>query len=436
MSGHSKWHTIKHKKGAADAKRGKVFTRIIKELTVAARAGGGDIDSNPRLRTIVAEAKSVNMPADNIKRAIQRGTGELPGVSYEEITYEGYGPGGAALIIETLTDNKNRTVGEMRHLLGKYGGNLAAENSVAWMFDKKGYIVVDKAKTDEDALMAAALDAGADDLRDDGDSWEVVSAPDAFQKVLEAVKGLGVEPGAAEIAFLPQNYVKLEGKPAQQMVKLMDAIEEHEDTKKVWSNADIEEKEIEASLGVKNFRDRSRLGAHRLRLHRIVGQPPPPRHLRHPLRSRPLDISGTAAGDSRRPQALLERHRPECVAVENIFFAKNVRSALKLGHARGVALLAASQASIPVVEYSPAEIKRSVVGYGRAEKQQVQAMMKLLLGLDAVPSPHDVADALAVAICHIHTSTNVVSRVSRRRRGPAARRPLVAPLSALMPPVR
>jgi YebC/PmpR family DNA-binding regulatory protein len=248
MSGHSKWHTIKHKKGAADAKRGKVFTRIIKELTVAARAGGGDVDTNPRLRTIVAEAKSVNMPADNIKRAIQRGTGELPGVSYEEITYEGYGPGGAALIIETLTDNKNRTVGEMRHLLSKYGGNLAAENSVAWMFDKKGYIVVEKAKADEDQLMAAALEAGADDLRDDGDSWEVVSPPDAFQQVLDAVKALGVEPGAAEIAMLPQNYVKLEGKPAQQMVKLMDVLEDHEDSKKVWSNADIEEKEIEASL--------------------------------------------------------------------------------------------------------------------------------------------------------------------------------------------
>jgi YebC/PmpR family DNA-binding regulatory protein len=248
MSGHSKWHTIKHKKGAADAKRGKLFTRIIKELAVAAKNGGGDADMNPRLRTIIAEAKSVNMPADNIKRAIQRGTGELPGVSYEEITYEAYGPGGVAIMIETLTDNKNRTVGEMRHLLGKYGGNLAAENSVAWMFDKKGYIVVDKAKADEDALMSAALEAGADDLRDDGDSWEVVSAPDAFQKVLEAVKALGIEPAAAEVAFLPQNYVKLEGKPAQQMVKLMDAIEEHEDTKKVWSNADIEEKEIEASL--------------------------------------------------------------------------------------------------------------------------------------------------------------------------------------------
>ncbi|MBW8712556.1 MAG: YebC/PmpR family DNA-binding transcriptional regulator [Acidobacteria bacterium] len=248
MSGHSKWHTIKHKKGAADAKRGKIFTRIIKELTVAARSGGGDIDSNPRLRTIVAEAKSVNMPADNIKRAIQRGTGELPGVSYEEINYEGYGPGGAAIIVETLTDNKNRTVGEIRHVLSKNGGNLAAENSVAWMFDKKGYIVVEKTKAEEEALMAAVLDAGADDMRDDGDSWEIMSAPDTFQRVLEAVKGLSIEPGAAEVAFLPQNYVKLEGKQAQQMVKLMEALEEHEDTKKVWSNADIEEKEIEASL--------------------------------------------------------------------------------------------------------------------------------------------------------------------------------------------
>jgi YebC/PmpR family DNA-binding regulatory protein len=248
MSGHSKWHTIKHKKGAADAKRGKVFTRIIKELTVAARAGGGDAESNPRLRTIIAEAKSVNMPADNIKRAIQRGTGELPGVSYDEVNYEGYGPGGAALIIEVLTDNKNRTVGEIRHVFSKHGGNLGEANSVAWMFEKKGYIVVDKSKADEETLMAAALDAGADDMRDDGDSWEILSAPDGFQKVLEAVKALKIEPGAAEVAMVPQNYVKLEGKPAHQMIKLMEALEEHEDTKKVWSNADIEEKEIEASL--------------------------------------------------------------------------------------------------------------------------------------------------------------------------------------------
>jgi YebC/PmpR family DNA-binding regulatory protein len=248
MSGHSKWHTIKHKKGAADAKRGKVFTRIIKELSVAARGGGGDPDMNPRLRTVIADAKAVNMPADNIKRAIQRGTGELPGVSYEEVTYEAYGPGGAALIIEVLTDNRNRTVGELRHTLTKYGGNLGETNSVAWMFDKKGYIVIEKAKASEDTLLSAALDAGADDLRDDGDSWEVVTPPDAFQKVLDAIKALGIETEAAEVAMLPQNYVKLEGKPAQQMVKLMDILEDHEDSKKVWSNAHIEEKEIEASL--------------------------------------------------------------------------------------------------------------------------------------------------------------------------------------------
>ena len=173
MSGHSKWHTIKHKKGALDAKRGKLFTRLIKEMTVAARNGGGDINMNPRLRTVVTEAKAANMPAENIKRAIQRGTGELPGVTYEEINYEGYGPGGAAIIIETMTDNKNRTVGEIRHMLGKYSGNLGAENSVAWMFSKKGYMVIEKAGVDEEKLMEAVLEAGADDLRDDGDNWEV-----------------------------------------------------------------------------------------------------------------------------------------------------------------------------------------------------------------------------------------------------------------------
>jgi YebC/PmpR family DNA-binding regulatory protein len=248
MSGHSKWATIKHKKGAADAKRGKVFTRVIKELTVAARNGGGDPEMNPRLRTIVAEAKAVNMPAENIKRAIQRGTGELPGVNYEEITYEGYGPGSAALIIEALTDNRNRTVGELRHILTKYNGNLGESNSVAWMFAKKGYIVVDKRAADEETLLNVVLEAGGDDLRDDGDSWEIISDPSAFEAVRDAVKALGIEPASAEIAMIPQNYVKLEGKAANQMVKLMEVLDDHEDVKHVWSNFDIEEKEIEASL--------------------------------------------------------------------------------------------------------------------------------------------------------------------------------------------
>ena len=248
MSGHSKWHSIKHKKGAADAKRGKIFTRLIKELTVAARAGGGDPDMNPRLRTIIADAKANNMPAENIKRAIRRGTGEEPGVSYEEVQYEAYGPGGAAMIIDVLTDNKNRTVGELRHLLEKHSGNLASTNAVAWMFTKKGYIVVDKSKADEEKLMNAVLDAGADDFQDDEDNWEVFSTPDAFPAVNDAVKALGIEPATAKVSMIPQNYVKLEGKVAQQMVKLMDALDDHDDVQNVSSNFDISEKEIEASL--------------------------------------------------------------------------------------------------------------------------------------------------------------------------------------------
>jgi len=248
MSGHSKWASIKHKKGALDAKRGRIFTRLIKELTVAARGGGGDPDMNPRLRTIIADAKAANMPAENIKRAIRRGTGEEPGVSYEEAQYEAYGPGGAAVIVEVMTDNKNRTVGELRHMLEKHGGNLAAAGAVAWMFNKKGYIVVDKAKAEEEKLMNAVLDAGADDFQDAGDNWEVFSAPETFTAVQDAVKAIGVEPTSAKVSLIPQNTVLLEGKVAQQMMKLMEALDDHDDVQNISSNFDISEKEIEASL--------------------------------------------------------------------------------------------------------------------------------------------------------------------------------------------
>ena len=249
MSGHSKWHTIKHKKGALDAKRGRIFTRIIKELTVAARAGGGDPAGNPRLRTVIADAKAVNMPNENIQRAIRRGTGEEEGVNYEEITYEGYGPGGAAVIIETLTDNRNRTVGELRHLLSKNGGNLGESNSVAWMFDRKGYIVVEKSAADEEPLMTAVLEAGADDMGEDGDNWEITTDLSTYDAVLEAIRALSIEPASAKrAAMLPKSTIKLEGKTAQQMLKLMDALDDHDDVQQVWSNFDIEEKEIEASL--------------------------------------------------------------------------------------------------------------------------------------------------------------------------------------------
>ncbi len=248
MSGHSKWASIKHKKGAADAKRGRLFTRIIKELTVAARDGGGDADMNPRLRTVIGDAKAANMPAENIKRAIRRGTGEEPGVSYEEVTYEAYGPGGAALLIQCLTDNTNRAVGEIRHLLSKHAGHLGTTNSVAWMFHKQGHLVIEQGQANEETLMSAAIDAGADDFREDGDCWEIVSAPDVFDTVREAVAATGVTPISAQIAMLPATLVRLEGRPAQQMIKLMDLLEDHDDVQHVWSNFDIDAKEIEASL--------------------------------------------------------------------------------------------------------------------------------------------------------------------------------------------
>ena len=248
MSGHSKWHSIKHKKAATDAKRGKAFTALIKEITVAARLGGGDIEFNPRLRLAVDKAKGANMPKDNIERAIKKGTGELAGYTLEEVHYEGYGPGGVAVFIEATTDNKNRTVGEVRHLFSKYGGNLGESGSVNWMFDKKGYIAIAGDQVDEEALLEIVLDAGADDVNQDGDNWEVFTAPEAFQAVRDALAEKNVAVVAEEIAMIPQTSVKLEGKQAKQMLKLMEMLEDHEDLTNVWANFDIEEKEIEAAM--------------------------------------------------------------------------------------------------------------------------------------------------------------------------------------------
>jgi len=244
MSGHSKWATIKHKKGALDAKRGKVFTRLIKEITMAAKSGG-DPDKNPRLRTAVAAAKQENMPADNIKRAIQRGTGELPGVNYEEATFEGYGPGGVALLVEVSTDNRNRTVSEIRHAFGKNGGNMAEAGAVAWMFHKKGYIVVPKSAIKEDDLMNLVLENGGEDLRDDGENFEVTTDPASYEAVLEAVKKAGITPTMAEISMIPQNYIKLEGAQAGTMIRLLEALEEHDDVQHVYSNFDVDQKQLE-----------------------------------------------------------------------------------------------------------------------------------------------------------------------------------------------
>jgi YebC/PmpR family DNA-binding regulatory protein len=245
MSGHSKWATIKHKKGALDAKRGKVFTRIIKEIMIAAR-NGGDPDANPRLRTAILAAKGVSMPADNIKRAILRGTGELEGGQIDEILFEGYGPGGAAVLVAVATDNRNRTVSDIRHAFSKNGGNLGEQGSVSWMFERKSTIVVDSDKAGEDQLMGIVLDAGADDMRDDGGNWVVISPPEAHDAVLAAIQKAGIPTESAEIGMVAKNLIRLEGKNASAMLRLNDALEDHDDVQNVYSNFDIDEKELEA----------------------------------------------------------------------------------------------------------------------------------------------------------------------------------------------
>jgi YebC/PmpR family DNA-binding regulatory protein len=244
MSGHSKWATIKHKKAALDAKRGKAFTRLIKEITIAAR-NGGDPDGNPRLRTAILAAKAVSMPSDNIKKAIMRGTGELEGGQIEEVMFEGYGPGGAAVLVNVATDNRNRTVSEIRHMFSKNGGNMGEQGSVAWMFERKSQIFVPSDKASEDQLMNIVLDAGADDLRNEGERWEILSAPEAHESVLKALEANGIPSEDASIAFVPKNLIRLEGKNASGMLRLSDALEEHDDVQNVYSNFDIDEKELE-----------------------------------------------------------------------------------------------------------------------------------------------------------------------------------------------
>ncbi|MBT9330177.1 YebC/PmpR family DNA-binding transcriptional regulator [Paracidobacterium acidisoli] len=249
MSGHSKWATIKHKKGALDAKRGKIFTRLIKEITIAARSGGGDPDGNPRLRSAIAAAKAENMPADNIKRGIQRGTGEIPGLQYEEISFEGYGPGGVAVIVDCTTDNRNRAVSEIRHTFSKNGGNLGEPNSVRFMFSKKGLIAVAKEVADEEKLMNIVLEQGGEDLNDEGDTWEILTDPGSYEAVAQAVRDAGIETVMSEITMIASTYTKLEGAAAAQMLRLLDALEDHDDVQNVYSNFDMDAKQLEEVAG-------------------------------------------------------------------------------------------------------------------------------------------------------------------------------------------
>ena len=245
MSGHSKWSSIKHKKALKDARRGKLFTKFIKEITVAARLGGGDINANPRLRTAVTTARQNSMPADNIERAIKKGAGELEGVTYEEITYEAYGPGGVAMLVQALTDNRNRTVADIRNVIEKHGGNLASSGAVTWMFHKRGLLTVERAGIDEDQVMERALDGGADDVREAGDLLEVVTSPDSFEKVKDALEKAGVKLSSAEVTMVPENTVAIAGKHAEQMVRLLEALDDHDDVQNVSSNMDIAAEELE-----------------------------------------------------------------------------------------------------------------------------------------------------------------------------------------------
>lgn len=244
MSGHSKWHSIKYKKAVHDAKRGKIFTKIIRELSVSARSAGGEPATNPRLRKAIADAKTVNMPADNIKRAILKGTGQLEGVNYEEIIYEGYGAGGVAIYVEVLSDNKNRAISELRHIFTKNNGRIGESGCVAWMFKRKGYIIVEQAKAAEDELLDIVLDAGAEDLGEDGSNYEIFTSPENYEQVVNALKEHNIELAASNLGYIPQNYVKLEGKQAQQLLRLMEELEDHDDVQHVWANFDIDEEEI------------------------------------------------------------------------------------------------------------------------------------------------------------------------------------------------
>ncbi len=248
MSGHSKWATIKHKKAATDARRGKVFTKVIREITIAARVGGADPDANPRLRAAIAAAKAENMPNENVQRAILRGTGQLEGEQFEEVIFEGYGPGGVGMLVQVVTSNRNRVVSEIRHLMSRHGGNLAEAGSVGWMFQRRGDIVVPKEQASEDKILGVVLDAGAEDLRDDGAAWEVITPPETFEQVRDALVAAGIQLVSAEIAMIPQNYIKLTGAAAQHMLRLVEALEEHDDVQHVYANFDIDEKEIQAAI--------------------------------------------------------------------------------------------------------------------------------------------------------------------------------------------
>ena len=411
MSGHSKWASIKHKKGAADAKRGKIFTKIIREIAVAARAGGGDPDKNPRLRKAIQDAKNANMPADNVKRAIQKGTGQLEGAQYEEVIYEGYGPGGVAIYITALSDNKNRTVSEIRHIFTKNGGQIGTQGCVAFRFKRGGYIDIDKEKADEDKLMDIALTAGAEDIKDDGDTWEVITTPEKYEAILEAIKAAGIEVADSNVGYIPLDYTKLEGKQAQQALKLVEELEDHDDVQTVAANFDIDAeghrrlRELLTPGPDAGSRDRSQQPGHGLRAHRTPGRPdrrPGLRHHQAPAASRPSRRSSWKS----RPAwtRLIAGLRARTKSRSKIpFSARTSRPPSSWARSGARSSSPWPKRGRPLFEYSPLEIKKAVTGYGQAEKNQVGMMVRALLGLEDEAMEEDASDALACALCHLNT---------------------------------
>ncbi len=425
MSGHSKWATIKHKKAATDAKRGRAFTKVIREITIAARVGGGDPDSNPRLRSAILAGKNENMPNENIERAIQRGTGQIEGEQYEEVNFEGYGPGGVGMILQVVTTNRNRVVSEIRHMMSRHGGNLAETGAVGWMFSRKGQIIVPKEQASEDKMLSIVLDAGGDDLRDDGSEWEVLTPPEAFEAVREALSKAGITPASAEVAFVPQNYVQLTGTPASQMCSGSSKCSMNTttcsmctptsiSTRRNWPSCPRIAERCPLRLSP---RRQEKLSRQMFSQRRTLSAVP----LSTPTTARSLCVLGVdpavagATGygvvesDGRRCRMLrfgalrpasrrgngeslsaqthlrdihalvaelIREFAPDGVAIESVFTALNMKTALRLAEVRGVILLAAAQAGVASFSYSPREVKATVAGYGNAGKEQVQQMVR------------------------------------------------------------
>ncbi len=422
MSGHSKWHTIKHAKGIADAKRGQLFTKLTREIIIAAREGGGNPEGNFRLRLAIQKARDANMPMENIDRAIKKGTGEIEGGALDEMVLEGYGPNGIAIMVNALSDNRNRTIQEVRSTFVRGGGSLGESGCVAWLFDSKGIITIKPENVNADDLALAAIDAGAEDVKVESDYVEVYTTPDTLEKVRAALESQNVAVESSELQMVPKSMVQLEDKAALQTLKLLEKLEEIDDVQNVYHQRRHPGLRGRRLPGLIDFyhvkwklltRPRERI----LQM-KILGIDPGTVVMGYGLiesegeNLAPVDFGAITVpelpGIGERLNFLyknlveiIRRNRPDAVAVEQPFIAKNVRSAMSIGRAQAVALLAAAGEGIPAFEYTPAQVKLRVANYGASGKEQIQEMVRLLLGLAQVPEPNDAADALAVAICHV-----------------------------------